>query len=96
MPVPKPRLNCSIFQEVKHSSIKSANHEIILIYFSSIVKQAFCCLCKHARVHPWNQSVLCDEDKVSCSTKQREPLIGSLRLAGIHRLGFTNDSKKQQ
>ena len=30
----------------------------------------------HARIRSWNQPVLSSEGKVSCSRKQREPLMG--------------------
>ena len=30
----------------------------------------------HARIRSWNQPVLSNESKVSCSRKQREPLMG--------------------
>ena len=40
----------------------------ILIYFSSIEKQAF--LANHARIRSWNEPVLSNESKVSCEGKQ--------------------------
>jgi len=30
----------------------------------------------HAQIHSWNQPVLSKENKVSCSRKQRGPLVG--------------------
>jgi len=30
----------------------------------------------HTQIHSWNQPVQSNEGKVSCSTKQREPLMG--------------------
>ena len=41
----------------------------------------------HARNRSWNQPVLRDEGRVSCSIKQWEPLMGlDSRLTSIHRL----------
>jgi len=41
------------------------------------VKQAFFAYVNHYGIHSWNQSVLSNEGKVSCSRKQREPLMGA-------------------
>jgi len=50
------------------------------------VKQAIFAYVNHARIRSWNQPVLSNEGKVSCSRKQREPLIWLSRLTGINRL----------
>ena len=47
-----------------------------MIYLSLIVKQATFAYVNHAQIHAWNQPVLSNEGKVSCSRKQREPLMG--------------------
>ena len=44
--------------------------------FSSIVKQAFFAYVNQAWIRSWNQPVLSNEGKVSCSRKQRKPLTG--------------------
>jgi len=44
-------------------------------YFSLIEKQAIL-LVNHTQIHSWNQPVLSNESKVSCSRKQRGPLLG--------------------
>jgi len=49
---------------------------IILIYFSLIVKQTLFAYVNHALIRSWNQPVLSNECKFSCSRKQREPLMG--------------------
>jgi len=48
----------------------------ILIYFSLIVKQALFAYVNHAQICSWNQPVLSNEGKISCSRKQLEPLMG--------------------
>jgi len=40
------------------------------------VKQAMFAYVNHARIRSWNQPVLSNEGKVSCSRKQRGPLLG--------------------
>ena len=42
----------------------------------SIAKPAVLAYVNHARIRSWNQPVLSNESKVSCSRKQREPLMG--------------------
>ena len=44
--------------------------------FSSIVKQAMFAYGNHAQIRSWNQPLLSNEGKVSCSRKQPEPLMG--------------------
>ena len=44
--------------------------QFILIYFSLIA------YVNHARIRSWNQPVLSNQSKVSCSRKQRGPLMG--------------------
>jgi len=39
----------------------------MLIYFSSIVKQSMFVYVNHARIRSWNQPVLSNEGKVSCT-----------------------------
>ena len=61
----------------------------ILVYtdLSSIVKQAMFAYVNYSRIRSWNQPVLSNEGKLSCSMKQQEPLLGSnSRLTGIHQL----------
>jgi len=41
-----------------------------------IAKQVIFAYVNHARIRSWNQPVLSNEGKVSCSTKQRQPLMG--------------------
>jgi len=41
-----------------------------------IVKQAMFAYVNHARIHSWNQPILSNEDNISCSRKQQQPLIG--------------------
>ena len=48
---------------------------VYTIYFNWIVKQAIFAYVNHARIRPWNQPVLSNERKVSCSRKQRVPLM---------------------
>ena len=48
----------------------------ILIYFSLIVKHAIFAYVTHSPICSWNQPVLSNESKVSCSRKQRVPLMG--------------------
>ena len=50
--------------------------QFILICFSSIVKQAFFAYVNHARIRSWNQPELSNQSNVSCSRKQRGPLVG--------------------
>ena len=50
--------------------------KFILITFSLVVKQAMFAYVNYAWSHSWNQPVLSNESKVSCSRKQREPLLG--------------------
>ena len=40
------------------------------------MKQAIFAYVNHARIRSWNQPVLSNEGKVSCSSKQRGPLLG--------------------
>jgi len=40
------------------------------------VKQAIFAYVNQVRIRSWNQPVLSNEDKVSCSRKQQEPLMG--------------------
>ena len=47
----------------------------ILIYFSSIVKQAIFAYVNYARIRSWDQAVWSNEGKVSCSRKQREAFM---------------------
>jgi len=47
--------------------LKAIFGEFILIYFSAIVKQAIFANVNHARICSWNQPVLSNEGKVSCS-----------------------------
>ena len=51
-------------------------NQFILIDFSLIVKQALFAYVNHTQIHSWNQPVLSNQSKVSCSRKQRGPLIG--------------------
>jgi len=50
------------------------------------VKQAIFAYVNHARIHSWNQTVLNNECKVSCSRKQQELLMGLKLMSntGIH------------
>ena len=43
---------------------------------SLVVKQAIICSCKSRSIHYWNQPVLSNKSKVSCSMKQLGPLMG--------------------
>ena len=47
----------------------------ILFYLIQLEKNQSC-LFNHARFCSWNQPVLSNEDRVSCSMKQQEPLMG--------------------
>ena len=47
----------------------------ILIYFSSIVKQAIFAYVNYARIRSWDQAVWSNEGKVSCSWKLREAFM---------------------
>ena len=51
----------------------------IQFFFSSIAKQATFAYVNYAPIGSWNQPVLSDEGKVSCSRKQREPKIDGAR-----------------
>jgi len=57
----------------------------MLIYISLIVKQALFAYVNHARICFWNQPVLSNESKVSCSGKQWEPLMGLELMTDKHR-----------
>jgi len=48
------------------------------------VKQAVCAYVNHARIRSWNQPVLRNEGKVSCSSKQLEPLMGFELTTDMH------------
>ena len=48
----------------------------MLVYFSSIMKQALFAYVNHIWICSWNQPVLSNEGKVSCSKKQWEILMG--------------------
>ena len=58
------------------------------MYFISIVKQAMFAYVNHARICSWNQPdrVLNNEGKVSCSWKQRGPLLGLELMTDRHPL----------
>jgi len=45
-------------------------------YFCSIVKQTLFAYVNHAGIRSWNQPVLSNQSKVSCSRKQRGSLMG--------------------
>jgi len=47
----------------------------VLIYFSSITKQALFAYLNQAGMSSWNQQVLSNDGKVSCSRKQPEHLM---------------------
>jgi len=51
------------------------------------LKQELFAYVNHARIDSWNQPVLSNEANISCSKKQREPLMG-LKLTCTHR--FSN------
>jgi len=69
-------------------SFKIAHLWFILVYFSSIVKQAYV---NNARICSWNQPVLSNEDKVSCiSRKQQEPQIAHFGLYANHKQVYMN------
>ena len=55
-----------------------------LIYFSSIVKQAIFAYVNHAQMGSWNQLVLGNEGKVSCSRKQQQLLMGLEHMTVRH------------
>ena len=40
------------------------------------MKQTLFAYVNHARIRSWNQPILSNEGNVSCSRKQREPLMG--------------------
>jgi len=40
------------------------------------MKQAMFASVNHVQIRSWNQPVLSNESKVSCSSKQRETLLG--------------------
>ena len=58
----------TIFNEGAYLTFKSIFHKAL--NFSSVR------LWYHARIHSWNQPVLSNKGKVSCSRKQRGPLMG--------------------
>jgi len=55
----------------------------IQFFFSSIAKQATFAYVNYAPIDSWNQPVLSDEGKVSCSRKQRSQTRFSLRYAAL-------------
>ena len=62
-----------------------------MIYFSLMVKQAACV--NLARISHWNQPVLSNENKVPCSMKQRDLLMGfKLTTDQLRVLGFTHST----
>ena len=58
----------------------------ILIYFSLIVKHAIFAYVNHDSMRSWNQPVLRNDGKVSCSRKQRVPLMGLEMTTDKHPL----------
>ena len=56
--------------------INDKEKSFILIHFSLFVKQAIFAYVNHAPMRSWNQPVLRNDGKVSCSRKQRVPLMG--------------------
>ena len=50
--------------------------EFILIYLNSNVKQVFLAYVNYSCVHFWNQPVLSNEGKISCSMNQQKHLMG--------------------
>ena len=63
----------------------------MLIDFSSIVKQAFFAYVAHARNRSWNQPVLSNLGKVSCSRKQSDPLM-ELELTTVRHPPITSQT----
>ena len=58
--------------------------EFILIYLSLIAKQAIFAYVNHAQIRSWYQTGLSNEGKVSCSRKQRDPLMGLELMTDKH------------
>jgi len=58
------------------------------------VKLAIFAYVNHARIRSWNQPVLSNEGKDSCSTKRRSLWwCSNSRLTGIHRLRVVRATK---
>ena len=70
------KILCVVHVPCLHLYLLALLEEFILIYYSSILKQAIFAYVNHARIRSWNQPVLSDEGWVSCLRKQQEPLVG--------------------
>ena len=53
------------------NSVGGELDDISVVYFSSIGNKLLFSYVNHARIRPWNQPVLSNQSKVSCSRKQR-------------------------
>ena len=65
--------------------IKNCRNRLKYLFnFSLIVKQGLFANVDKARICSWNKPVLSNEGKVSCSRKQREPLMGFELMTDRH------------